>query len=87
MTTKLPGGEKAWDLDAIFYGNDFHRISGTRTEGEVNISSVPPEAVVGCVVPPPGDFSIMNLVQRNEKAQAVALLGGFEMRLNPHYAA
>ena len=86
-TTKLPGGEKAWDLDAIFYGNDFHRISGTRTEGEVNISSVPPEAVVGCVVPPPGDFSIMNLVQRNEKAQAVALLGGFEMRLNPHYAA
>ena len=84
-TTKLPGSESAWDLDANFHGNDFHRLSPTVPNGEVNISSIPPNAIVGCVVP--GNNEIQKSVDKGEFEEAVGMLGGYDIRFNTGYAA
>jgi hypothetical protein len=83
-TTKLPASESAWDLDANFHGNDFRRLSPTVPNGEVNISSVPPNAIVGCVVP--GTNDIQALVDNGNLKAAVEMLGSFEMHFNTGYA-
>ncbi len=84
-TTKLPGSESAWDLDANFHGNDFHRLSPTVPNGEVNISSIPPNAIVGCVVP--GNNEIQKSVDKGKFEEAVGMLGGYDIRFNTGYAA
>lgn len=50
-TSKLPPGEKAWDMESTLYRNGYREKHGgiDETTGEVNVSSIPKSAIVGWV--------------------------------------
>ena len=50
-TSKLPKGEKAWDMERTLYGNGYREKTGgvDETMGEVNVSFIPKSAIVGWV--------------------------------------
>lgn len=56
-TSKLPKGEKAWDMERTLYGNGYREKNGDidETKGEVNVSFIPRSAIVGWVEIADGD--------------------------------
>ena len=88
-TTKTPKGEKAWDMEKTVYENGYkvrQNQEDDETMGEVNISTVPRNAIVGWLKIPPF-VKIDNFTDNAEKLAMLQNNPDCEIEFNPDYKA
>lgn len=88
-TTKLPKGEKAWDMERALYGNGYKKKAGDvdETKGEVNASFIPKSAIVGWVEIDDGD-KFGDTVSNEKRLEFVkGRVGSPAVKFNPEYKA
>lgn len=86
-TTKIPKGEKAWDMEKTVYENGYkvrQNQEDDETMGEVNISTVPRNAIVGWLKIPPF-VKIDNITDNAEKLAMLQNNPDCEIEFNPDY--
>ena len=86
-TTKIPKGEKAWDMERTVYENGYkvRRNPGDdETMGEVNVSTVPRSAIVGWIkVPKVSGFD--NTVDNEQRLHVLQSDPNCKAEFNPDY--
>ena len=88
-TTKIPKGEKAWDMESTVYENGYkerRNPEDDETNGEVNISTVPRNAIVGWLKISPS----VHIEEISDNAEKLAILQNNPdclIEFNPDYKA
>lgn len=85
-TSKLPPGEKAWDMESTLYRNGYREKHGgiDETTGEVNVSFIPKSAIVGWVEIDDGT-AFGDIKDNGKRLEHVQTHGRFVF--NPEYKA